>query len=134
MGTESDIIATAKPQRSRAKIVRLAFATAALGPWTAWTLWSLVRIEFIEILNPVIGWAVIASPVLIYVLVLRRTVTSAVAGLPLIGTRVWIISVLETSTSSTAALVVIPALFSDALAIGLGVIAEQLLSYRRGRP
>lgn len=133
MGVQTDVIAPAQPKHGRAKRLRLGFTAVALGFWTAWILWSLIRIEFIEILNPLTGWAVVALPVPIYALVMRKALTSVLVGLELIGTRVWIIWVLETSTSSTASLVAIPALSLDILTLGIAVIAEQLLLLFRGR-
>jgi hypothetical protein len=132
--------------------IRAGFAVVALGIWTVFEVWALARSGFfeiremaagffeigyaaVEIGDVAVGWAIIAGPVVAYVFLLRRTVTSILAGPVLIATRIWIVYVLETSTSSTAGLVIIPALFLDACALGIGVIAEQLsgTSGSRGR-
>lgn len=108
-----------------AKTIRIVLGSVALGLWTVYAIWGLIRIG--EVGNILIGWVVLAAPVILYMFVVRRQLSSVFAGLVLIGTRVWILAVLETSTSSTAGLVLIPALFIDALAVGSGVIADQLV-------
>lgn len=113
-------------QSVAARKIRLTLSAVGLGLWAAYELWLLFQIKFVELGNALVGFLILAAPFLLYIVAVRRLAGSLVVGPILLATRVWIAYVLETSTSSTASLVVIPALFIDLVAIGGAVVAEQL--------
>jgi len=106
------------------KTIRIVLGSLALILLAAFELWALLQIRFAGLDVAMVGFLIQSVPVAIYFFSLESRLGSVVVGLVLIATRVWFITFLLTSDSSTAGIIMFPVLLIDLVAIGIAAIAE----------